>query len=216
MRLPYISIIVGMFAISTSAAAQTPPPERDRNWGVVSTVSLLTGAGTQLLMPRIFYSDPEVTVGWKARWHVSALAPVMTLAGIAILNEYALKDAFDGYRPGCDASNQGGPGCRSFGMMSTHALGGFGALGHGAAVFIFDTTKWSGGRFNGAGFVGNLAIPLVTATLTDVARGQGHYESTGKILVGTGVGLASGFLMGTLYSLMQRPECGYSGSMICW
>ena len=35
-------------------------------------------------MPRVFYADPEVTVGWKARWHVSVLAPIVTSGNTAV------------------------------------------------------------------------------------------------------------------------------------
>ena len=33
----------------------------------------LSSTGLVMIMPRVFYSDPEVTAGWKARWHVSVL-----------------------------------------------------------------------------------------------------------------------------------------------
>ena len=78
---------------------------------------MVASAGTQLLMPRVFYSDPEVTVGWKARWHVSVLAPVMTLTALAVLNEHALKDSFEGFRPGCNALVQA---CRENGEALVH------------------------------------------------------------------------------------------------
>lgn len=215
MRFSILALFLVLLVDARPALAQTAP-ERDGNWGTVSTLSLLVGAGTEMLMPRVFYADPEVTVGWKARWHVSVLAPSMTLLGLSMLNEYALKDAFQGYRPDCDEATQGGPGCRTYGMMSSHSFGGFAALGQGVAVFLFDTTKWSQGRLNAGALVGHVAVPLVAASLTAVGRGVGNWESTGQVLLGGGAGLLSGFLMGAAYSLMQRPECGYTGSLICW
>jgi hypothetical protein len=217
MRFPILALplLATLVSISQPAIAQTPP-ERDSNWGAVSTVSLLVGAGTELFMPRVFYADPEVTVGWKARWHVSVLAPSMTLFALAALNEYGLKDAFEGYRPGCDSATQGGPGCRTYGMMSTHSYGGFAALGQGVAVFLFDTTKWSQGRLNAGSLVGHVAVPFVAGTFNAIGRGVGHYETAGQVLLGGGTGLLTGFLLGTTYALMQRPECGYTGALMCW
>lgn len=215
MRFSIPAIIALVITTTGSAMAQTRP-DRDDNWGTVSTVSLVVGAGTELLMPRVFYADPEVTVGWKARWHVSALASSMSLLALAALNEYTLKDGFEGYRPGCSAENKGVPGCQTYGMLSTHAFGGFAALGQGAAVFLFDTTKWSQGRLNAGSFVGHVAVPLLAATFNAIGRGAGDFETTGQILAGGGAGLLTGFLTGTTYALMQRPECGYTGSLICW
>lgn len=202
--------------VATPARAQTPPPDRNDTWGTVSTITAVGALGAQALMPRVYYSDPETTVGWKARWHVSVLAPVLTLGSLSLFNEAVLKESFEGDRPGCDDTNRGGPNCESFGMPSTHAFAGFSALGHGAAVFLFDTTKWSDGRFNGGALAGHIGVPLVLGTITAVGRGAGDYESTGQILAGGGLGLASGFLTGMTYALMARPECGYTGAMVCW
>lgn len=209
-------LLLVLLITATRPALAQSVPERDKNWKAVSNVGLIGAAATQLVMPRVFYSDPEATVGWKARWHVSVLAPVMTLAGLAVLNEYSLKDGFEDPRPGCNDENKGGRNCETYGMMSTHSLGAFSALGHGGAVFLFDTINSSGGRFNTGSFVGNIGLPLVFATFTAIGRGVGDYETTGQVLAGGGVGLASGFLMGMTYALMQRPACGYSGSLICW
>jgi hypothetical protein len=203
--------------VASPARAQTsPPPNRDQGWGTATTATMVTAGAVQLLMPRIFYSDPETTVGWKARWHVSQLAPVMTLATLAVVNEYALKTALSDPRPGCDASNAGGPGCETFGGPSTHAFAATSAFGHGTAVWLFDMLKWSDGRFNAGSFVGNVAVPLILAGVTDVGRGVGNWESTGQVVEGSLLGLGFGFLVGMTYSLMARPECGYTGNLICW
>jgi hypothetical protein len=206
-----------VLAVSSPAQAQvSPPPNRDQGWGTATSVTLGASAAIELLMPRVFFSDPEATVGWKARWHVSQLAPVATLTVLALANEYLLKQSFADPRPGCDATNQGGPGCETYGMMSTHAFGAGAALGHGAAVWLFDMTKWSDGRFNAGSFVGNLALPAILGGVTVVGRGAGNYETGAQIAAGGLTGLALGFLMGTTYSLMARPECGYTGNLICW
>lgn len=199
-----------------SASAQTPTPSRDDTWGTVSTITAVGSLATEALMPRIFYSDPEVTVGWKARWHVSSLAPVLTLTSLTLFNEFVLKDSFEAYRPGCDETNQGGPNCQSFGSPSSHSFAAFSGLGHGAAVFLFDTTKWSNGRFNGGSFAGHVAVPAVFSLITAIGRGAGDFNSADQIVIGGGMGLGFGFLTGMTYALMARPECGYSGAMVCW
>jgi len=208
--------IVCLLSMARGASAQTAAPERSSGWRTATTITAVGALGTQLLMPRVFYSDPEVTVGWKARWHVSVLAPIMTLTSLALLNEYGLKDGFEGYRPGCDASNQGGPGCQTYGMLSTHSFAAFSGLGQGTAVFLVDTFKWSGGRFNVGSFAGNVFAPLVLATITGIGRSSGNFETGGQIVAGGGIGLASGLVTGAVYALMQRPECGYTGSLVCW
>jgi hypothetical protein len=176
----------------------------------------VSSAAFELLMPRVFFSDPEVTAGWKARWHVSAFAPLMTLTTLSLLNEHNLKESFEGKRPGCDDTNVGAPGCTTYGMMSTQTFLAFGALGHGTAVFLVDTLKWSDGRFNGGAFAGEIGVPLVLGVITAAGRGSGNWESGGQVWGSAGIGLATGVLTGLTYALMQRPECGYSGSLICW
>jgi hypothetical protein len=205
-----------LLGASSASAQVSPEPSRSEAWGTVTTITMVAGGATELLMPRVFYADPEVTVGWKARWHVSVLAPVMLLTSATLLNDLALKDAFKSFRPGCDSSNNRLPGCESYGSPSTHAFGGFAALGHGTAVFVFDTFKWSGGRFNGGSFAGHVAAPLVLAGITGIGRSVGDHESFGQVVVGGALGLGIGFLSGMTYSLMQRPECGYTGALICW
>lgn len=210
------AVLIGVALSTAAVTASAQVPSRDKTWNTVTTITAAAGLGMNVLMPRIFYSDPEATVGWKGRWHVSSLAPTLTLASLGFLNEYVLKDSFKDYRPGCNKANQGGPNCVSYGMMSTQSYMGFGALGEGTAVFIFDTTKWSDGRFNGGAFAGDVGVPLVLSVFTAVGRGVGNYNSAKQILVGGGAGLVTGFLTGMTYALMSRPECGYTGSLICW
>jgi hypothetical protein len=176
----------------------------------------ISAAGFELVMPRVFYADPEVTAGWKARWHLSVLAPIMTMASFSLLNEVTLKDSFAGHRPGCDETNQGTPGCTSFGMLSTQSFFAFSALGQGTAVFLIDTTKWSDGRFNAGALAGEVGVPLVLSIITAVGRGAGNWESGGQVWGSAGIGFGAGLGTGLLYAILQRPECGYSGNLICW
>ncbi|HEX8789695.1 MAG TPA: hypothetical protein VF765_02005 [Polyangiaceae bacterium] len=218
-RSLFLSTAVVLVSVATGSSARaqvTPPPTRNETWGAVTTVTMGAAGAIELLMPRIFYSDPEVTEGWKARWHVSQLAPVMTLTVLTLTNELLLDPAIQGSRPGCDDTNQGLPACTSYSMPSTHAFGSFAALGNGTAVWLFDMTKWSDGRFNAGSFVGNVALPLVLGATTAIGRGVGNWEDAGQILAGAGLGLVFGFLTGMTYSLMARPECGYTGNLICW
>jgi hypothetical protein len=218
-RLFLLASTLWMLTTSAPARAQaapTPEPNRDQGWGVATTVTMGAAGAIQLLMPRIFYSDPETTVGWKARWNVSRVAPVLTLTALTLVNELVLKGAIKDDRPGCDATNTPGPHCDTYGSPSTHALGSFAALGQGAAVWLFDMTKWSGGRFNAGSFIGNVVFPLALAGVTDAGRAAGNWENGGQIAVGSVAGVALGFLAGMTYALLARPECGYSGNLICW
>ena len=218
LRTVFSTLLVGLaLLVATPASAQVSPvPNRDATWETVTGITMLASVGTQLFMPRVFYSDPEVTVGWKARWHVSVLAPVMTLTAIAAANEFALKDALKSQRPGCDDTNLGLAHCDSYGMLSTHVFAAGAALGHGVGVFVFDTVKWSDGRVNGYSLAGNVITPFILGAVTAVGRGVGNWETTGQIVAGGAVGLGFGFLSGMAYSLLQRPECGYTGNVICW
>jgi len=201
--------------VSASASAQSIP-ERSAGWGTATNVMTLSALGVQLIMPRVFYSDPEVVVGWKARWHVSVLAPTMAIATLALLNEQLLKNEFGGHRPGCAADTQGGPGCTSYGMLSTQSFAASAAFGQGLGTFLVDTVKWSGGQFNFGAFAGNTAIPGVLAILTTAGRGAGNWETAGQAWGSAGIGLLTGVGLGALYAVAQRPECGYSGNLICW
>ncbi len=216
-RVAIATLAASLTTLSGTRAARADDTARNGTWQAVSTVTAVAALGSQLVMPRIFYSDPETTVGWKGRWHVSALAPLMTTAAIVLLNEVALKDAVGAFRPGCDDANQNiDPHCHDFQTLSSHAFAGFSALGHGAAVFFVDTSKWSGGRFNGAAFAGDVGMPLVLAAVTSIGRSAGHWEGTGNVVASSAAGLGVGVLLGLTYAMMQRPECGYTGELICW
>jgi hypothetical protein len=179
---------------------------------------MLVGVGTQLLMPRIYESDQESTIGSKARWHVSVLAPTMTVVALGLLNEELVRPAIASYRPGCDATNVGGAGCTTFGMPSTHTFLAFASLGQGAGILAVDTLKWSGGKLNAGAIAGDAAVPLIAAVLTYIGRTTGtpSYEDGGQALAGGGIGLATGLLAGIGYALLQRPECGYGEGIVCW
>ncbi len=229
LRLSAIKLL-GLGALSLTAmlvsprrahAQEEPPPDTHRSagWKDATNILTLSSLGVQLLMPRVFYSDPEVTVGWKARWHVSVLAPSMTLIATGLVNEQFLKKSFEGFRPGCSDEYQGMPDmgeCDTYGMLSTHSYLAGSALGHGLGVFLVDTVKWSNGRLNGGSLAMNVGVPAVLGVITTVGRTAGNWETGGQAWGSAGIGLAVGMGLGALYAAMQRPECGYSGDLICW
>jgi hypothetical protein len=199
-------------------AQSLPPPQRDAAWETVSTVSMALGMTTQVLMPRIYLSDSEVTVGWKARFHGSVLASTMSLVGLALLNEYAIRPGIGSYRPGCGPSNIGVAGCTTYGMPSSHAFVAFSALGHGTAVFLVDSWKWSDSHYHPGAIAGDVGVPLVAAALTFAGRvaGAPSQEHLDQVVVGAAFGLGFGLIAGGLYSYFQRAECGYGAGVICW
>lgn len=224
-----VPLLAAVLSFSTNARANDqldqPLPDRSDGWNRATNIMALSSAALQVLMPRVFYSDPEVTVGWKARWHISVLAPSMTLFALSMANEAYLKDEFKSLRPECETDDpqeaaddniRFDGSCTEYGLFSTQSMLAFSALGQGAGVFLVDTIKWSGGRFNFGGFMGNVGVPLVLAVLTAVGRTSGNWESAGQVWTSAGVGLGAGVGMGVLYAMAQRPECGYSGGLLCW
>jgi hypothetical protein len=207
--------VSAVLLLPDTAHAQSAP-ERSTGWKDATTVLALSAVGVELFMPRIFYSDPEVTVGWKARWHVSVLAPSMTLVAIALINDQYLKDAFEGHRPDCDEDTQGLPGCETYGMMSTHSFTAFSAFGQGLGIFLVDTIGWSDGRVNVGSLMGNVMVPGVLGVITTIGRTAGNWETGGQAWGSAGVGALLGLGVGAMYAAMQRPECGYGGNLICW
>lgn len=221
-----IGALVGV-CIPSEAHAQAIPPaaERDEGLETLSHISMLVGVGTVSAMPRIYYNDPEATVGWKARWHISALAPIMTLTGLTLLVDGPIKNLGEGERPECTVeeteSGFEGSNCESYGMPSTHSFAAWSAMGAGTAIFIIDTLVYSDSQFHAGAFVGNVVVPLLAGTLTSVARGIGPgdaepFEDAAQIGVGVAAGVVTGFLTGLAYSLLQEPNCGYGNGLICW
>jgi hypothetical protein len=208
--------VVGVLVSSPGTANAQTAPSRDSAWGTASTVTAVTALGIETILPRIFYSDPEATVGWKTRWHVSVLAPTMTLTALGVFSHYAMKDQIKGERPGCGDQNRTLGDCATFGMPSTHSFIAMSALGQGTGVFLADTIKWSRGKINIGSIVGHVGVPLVLGTLTMVGRKASNEETGGQIIAGGTAGLLTGFGTGLLYAVMQRPECGYTGSLVCW
>jgi hypothetical protein len=213
------------------ASAQTTIPpvvERDPNWDIVSSVSMVIGVSAATLMPRIYYSSPDSTVGWKARWHVSMLAPAMTMVGTTLLVDGPIREAIQSTREGCSLDQTLGAtprlepdsGCEGFGGPSSHAFAAWGAWGAGTSIFLVDTIKYSDLEFHGGSFVGNVVVPLAGAILTSVARsadGSGlGPESTGQVVAGALPGAGVGLLLGFGYAMFQEPDCGYGGYLICW
>ena len=221
MRLPSMKLLTGCaltIALTSTFALDASAADTDRSdgWKTVTSITMVAGVATTVLMPRIFYADPETTAGWKARWHVSVLAPTLANVSLTLLNEYALKDAIGGHRPGCDDTNQKQGPCHDYGSLSSHAFLSFAALGQGTTTFLVDTFKWSDGQFHVGAFVGDVALQLVLAGVTAVGRTAGNWETGGTVVVSSAAGLVTGALTGLTYALMQRPECGYTGSLACW
>ena len=210
--LTTLSLAAALVLTPSTAHAQ----ERSDTAATVTTITMVAGAATVTLMPRIFHSDPETTVGWKARWHVSILAPSLANVTLTLLNEHALKDAIRSPRPGCDETNQGTGRCQDFGSLSSHTFLAASAFGQGTAIFLSDMLKWNDGRFNVGSFLGNVAFPLVFAGVTAVGRTAGDWEDGGTVALSGVSGLVTGGLMGLGYAVLQRPECGYTGSLVCW
>ncbi len=237
------TIVSATLLTSLEAEAQTPVPpivERDtQGWGLVSDISLALGAASVTLMPRVYYNDPSATVGWKGRWHVSALAPVMTMFAATVLVELPIKQGIESARPGCTVEDTivsaPGSNCETFGGPSTHAFASWGATGMGTGIFLVDTLKHSDRRFNVPAFIGNVAFPLVASVFTTIGRGidldeadvrdlngdrivvdPQPFEEGGQILAGALPGFFTGLTIGVTYALLQRPGCGYGNAIICW
>ncbi len=227
-RLVVAGVLAGTLTMGLSegdAYAQIRPfAERDSNWDAVSNIAMMIGVSSVALMPRVYYSSPDATVGWKGRWHVSALAPIMTMTGLTLFMNGPVRNAIQSPKDGCTL-DQTTPslkdtGCESFGGPSTHAFASWGATGAGLGIFLVDTLKYSDGRFNVPSFLGNVAIPFTSSILTSVARsadGSGvGPEGTGQVIAGTLPGLGAGLILGLGYSLLQEPDCGYGGYLFCW
>ncbi len=216
LRIVATALAAGVVCAS-SHDARADDLSRSDGWKTVTAITMVSAIATTTLMPRIFYADPESTAGWKARWHVSVLAPTLANVSLTLLNEYALKDAIKGHRPGCDDTNQGlvAP-CSDYATLSSHSFLAFSALGQGAATFFTDTLKWSDGQFSVGSLVGNAGIPLVLAVVTSAGRAAGNWETGGTVVISSAAGLVTGALTGLSYAMLQRPGCGYSGSLVCW
>jgi hypothetical protein len=206
------------------AAAQTFTTQ-DPTWGLVSNITMTIGVSIVTLMPRIYYNDPEATVGWKARWHISMLAPALSMTALTLLVDGPIKGAISAPRPGCTADQTQlmlpGSGCDSYGMPSTQSFAAWGATGTGTAIFLVDTFKYSGSRFHAGSFVGNVAVPFVLSVVTSVARSQATGSNTAaetplQVVAGSLSGFVTGALVGVGYAFMQRPNCGYGNSIVCW
>ncbi len=221
-------VLTGALCLTLTAGqaqAQVPPfAERDSNWDAVSTISMVVGVSTVTLMPRVYYSSPDATVGWKARWHVSVLAPAMTMTALTWLVDQPISDAIESPRDGCTLDETraqiDGSGCEKFGSPSTHAFAAWSAMGAGLGIFLVDTFKYSDGEVHAGPIIGDIAVPFAAAMLASVARsadGSGiGPESTGQVFAGAIPGLVSGAVVGLTYALLQEPDCGYGGSLFCW
>ena len=225
-----LTIAAALFATSEAKAQVVPPAvppfvERDKTWNTVSNISMVVSAATVFAMPRVYYSDPESTVGWKGRWHFSVIAPAMALTGLTLFMDGPVKGAVKSVRPGCslDQTLLAYPqsNCESFGGPSTQSYAAWGATGAGLGIFLVDTVKYSNGRFNVPYFLGEFAVPFTGAIITSIGRAvepgtTKEYENGGQIVAGGLVGFGSGLLLGVAYSFFQRPNCGYGNNIFCW
>ena len=230
MRIRETIVAAGLITITTAvlapreAAAQAPPtPTRDKNWDTISNITMVAGVLSVSLMPRVYYNDPEATVGWKGRWHFSALAPIMSMTALTLLVDGPIKGSIKKTRPGCTVDQTTFPltECASFGMPSTQAYASYGALGGGLGIFLVDTFKYSDSRFSAPSFIGNVALPLTLSVLTTVGRvvepgSSRAYEDGPQLAAGAISGFVSGMIVGLGYALFQRPGCGYGNNIFCW
>jgi len=184
---------------------------------------MIVGVVTVSALPRIYYNDPEATVGWKARWHISQLAPIMTMISATLLVDIPIKSLAEGTRPGCTVeeteSGFDGSNCESYGMPSTHSFAAWGAFGAGTGIFVADTLVHSDAEFHVGSFIGNVLVPLTTGVLTSTFQGVGGdeaYEDPAQIGVGVAAGVITGFLTGIAYAVLQEPNCGYGNNLVCW
>jgi hypothetical protein len=229
-KLIVTGLLTGALCLSLGerqAEAQVPTPpiaERDSNWDVASTVTMVISVASVSLMPRVYYASPDATVGWKARWHISALAPIMSMVATTWLIDGPIREAIKSPRDGCtvDQTTPHLPdsGCESWGSPSSHAFASWGATGAGLVTFLVDTLKYSDGEFNFPSLLGNVIVPLSASVVSSIARsadGSGiGPESTGQVFAGIIPGVVTGALLGLVYSLAQEPDCGYGGYLVCW
>ena len=93
----FLSVFSTALLVPREAAAQVPPvaaiAPRDATWTALSNVTMTLGVGIVTLMPRIYYNDPEATVGWKARWHFSVLAPALSMTALTLLVDGPIRNA---------------------------------------------------------------------------------------------------------------------------
>jgi hypothetical protein len=224
----FLSIFGAVLLAPREAAAQQVAPLVDRNagFGLGSNITMVLGASIVTLMPRIYYNDPEATVGWKGRWHFSVLAPAMSMTALTLLVDGPIKNAIKTPRPGCTIDNTSsvfpGSNCESFGMPSTQAFASWGSTGMGTMIFLVDTLKYSNSKFSVPGFIGNVALPFSLSIITSVLRGidsgatNRAFEDPLQMTAGAISGFVTGALVGLGYTLFQRPNCGYGNSLFCW
>jgi hypothetical protein len=222
----FLTVAACLLLAPREAAAQETTIQRNSAWGTVSDVGLILGTSSVFLMPRVYYSDPEATVGWKGRWHVSVLAPALTMVAASVLVEVPIKDAIESPRPDCGVdetvASVSGSGCETFASPSTHAFASWGATGTGLGIFLVDTFRYSSGKFNVGGFIGNVAFPLTASVFTSIGRAvdvpgdEQPFENFGQTMAGAVPGFILGLGVGAAYAALQRPTCGYGNAIICW
>ncbi len=221
-----LSIVLSSLAVNSAYAQSIDPiAQRDRNWEIISHVGMGVSATSVFFTPRVYFSDPESTVGWKGRWHFSMFAPAATMTALTFVVDGPIRRAMESTRPGCtyDQTLASLPesNCESFGGPSTHAFASWGATGVGIGIFAVDTFKYSKGKFSGGSFIGNVLIPFSASLATSIGRtvepgNSQAFENTQQVAIGAAAGLVTGAVVGASYAIFQRPNCGYGDALFCW
>ena len=211
------SLVAGLVLFAVPARAWADDPSaRSAPWQTATTITAVAAMGSQVLMPRVFFSDPNVTVGWKARWHVSVLAPAMTLTALAFLNESAVKGGSRLLSPGVQREQRGDrklsrlrlpllPGVRS--LVGVCARDG-GLRDRHAEVERRPTER--GGVRGRCG----AASRSCRADRRRSGGGKLGRPRSGSSFERGGPGVRSRH--GDRVSLLARPECPYGSGLICW
>jgi hypothetical protein len=202
------------------AQGMPPAPRRDPTWDLVSNVAMVASVAVVTLTPRIYYNDPEATLGWKGRWHISVLAPAMTMTALTLLVDGPLRGAIASPRPGCGLDQTQGS-CATFGGPSTQAYAAWGATGAGTGIFLVDTLRHSNRSFSAPSLLLNVIVPLSLSVVTSVGRAATSgtsvaLEDPGQIAAGALTGFVSGLIFGGAYAFLQRPACPYGNAIVCW
>jgi hypothetical protein len=83
-------------------------------------------------------------------------------------------------------------------------------------MLLVDSLRWSHGELHPASLIGDLALPLVATPIVAAGRVAGNWETAAQSWTSAGAGIAAGFAVAFLYAALQRPECGYTSSLICY
>lgn len=226
-RLVALVCVLGAMGMSPAASAQSswvdPIVGRDENWATVSQVSLAIGVTSLLVTPRVVSWPASKTGRSKASWRASFTVPATTLMAATFVVDNPVKGLVRSTRPGCTGIRVEvtGPGsnCETYGGPSTPAFAAWGTLGTGLGMFIVDSNLYGKNGVAPGAFVGQVAIPLLSAVVVSAGRatnGLGMpFETRSQVFVGALSGLAVGMTLGMGYALVVPPACPMQ-ALICW